>query len=132
MQFPSAEWAEAFRAALNQNAAYQEAARAWEGDIVFLVRPQTADQPAPGIHLLLAHGQCSAATFHPDARGVSSEFVYEGTRENWDRLLRKEVDPIKAILNGTFKVRGNPAKLMRFTRAAKELVDTAASIPATG
>jgi len=130
MKFPSAEWAEAFRAALNANAAYREAARAWEGDLLLLVRPAEASAPAPGVLLRLAHGDCSAAEFHPDARTVASEFVYEGTPENWGRLIRREVDPVKAILDGTFKVRGNLAKLMRFTRAAKELVDTASQVPA--
>jgi hypothetical protein len=36
---------------------------------------------------------------------------------------------VKAILDGTFRVKGNLAKMMRFTRAAKELVETAAKIP---
>ena len=129
MKFPSAEWAEEFRVRLNANAAYREAARAWEGDILLLVRPADANAPAPGILLGLAHGECSAATFHPDARAVASEFVYEGTAENWRRLVRRETDPVKAILDGTFKVRGNLAKMMRFTRAAKELVETAAQVP---
>jgi putative sterol carrier protein len=131
MPFPSSEWADAFRRALNENAAYREAAQAWEGDIVFLVRSPEAGRPSPGIHLLLAHGECSAAAYHPDAQAVPSEFVYEGSPENWSRLLNREIDPVKSILNGTFKIRGNPAKLMRFTRAAKELVETAASIPAS-
>ena len=48
MKFPSAEWAEAFRSAVNQNSAYQEAAKAWEGDIVFLVRTGDPAAPAPG------------------------------------------------------------------------------------
>jgi putative sterol carrier protein len=129
MKFPSTEWADVFRQALNDNAAYREAAAAWEGDILFRVQPETRDAPAPGIHLALAHGECSAATYHPDARSVASEFVYEGTRQNWQRLLRHEIDPVKAILDGTFKIRGNLAKAMRFTRAAKELVETAASVP---
>jgi putative sterol carrier protein len=129
MQFPSEEWARAFLEAINRNPAYRQAAQAWEGDILFLVRPAATDAPAPGILLGLAHGECSSATFLPDARGVSSEFAYEGSPENWQRLLRREVDPVKAILDGTFRLRGNPAKAMRFTRAAKELVETAASIP---
>ncbi len=129
MPFPSQEWADAYRSALNSNAAYQEAAKAWEGDILLLVKPADANAPAPGIHLSLAHGVCSAAVFHADARSVPSEFVYEGTIENWQRLMRREVDPVKAILDGTFKVRGNLAKLMRFTRAAKELVETASLVP---
>ena len=45
--------------------------------------------------------------------------------------MRHELDPIKAILDGTFRVRGNLAKLMRFTRAAKELVETASNVPSS-
>ena len=129
MPFPSAEWANAYQKALNANTAYQEAAQAWVGDILLLVRPSEPDAPAPGIHLVLAHGECSAATYYPDARSVASEFVYEGSPENWERLMRREVDPVKAILDGTFRIKGNLAKAMRFTRAARELVDTVSRVP---
>jgi len=129
VQFPSAEWAVAYRNALNANAAYREAAEAWVGDILLLVRTSDANAPAPGVHLELAHGECLAATYHSDARSVSSEFVYEGTPENWAKLIRHEIDPVKAILDGTFRVKGNLLKLMRFTKAAKELVDTATQVP---
>lgn len=129
MKFPSAEWATEFRSVLNQNEAYRSAAQAWEGDILFLVRGADPNAPAPGIHLALAHGQCSGATFHEDARDVASEFVYEGTPENWKKLLVGQLDPVKAILDGTFRIKGNLAKAMRFTRAAKELVETAAKVP---
>lgn len=131
MKFPSEEWAAEFRSLLNQNEAYRAAAQAWEGDIMFLVRGPDPNAPAPGIHLALAHGECSAAKFYADARNVSSEFVYEGTPENWEKLRAGQIDPVKAILEGTFKIRGNLAKVMRFTRAAKELVETAAKIPTT-
>jgi len=129
MKFPSQEWALAFRDAINGNAAYREAARAWEGDILFLVRSPDPSGAAPGVHLALAHGECSEASFHADAREVASEFVYEGSPENWQRLLSGQLDPVKAILDGTFRIRGNLAKAMRFTRAAKELVETAAKVP---
>jgi putative sterol carrier protein len=129
MKFPSEEWAAAFRDAINQNEAYREAAKAWEGDIVFLVRMPDPTAASPGVHLALAHGTCSSASYYPDAREVSSEFVYEGSPENWKKLLAGETDPVKAILEGTFRIKGNLAKAMRFTRAAKELVETAAKIP---
>jgi len=129
MKFPSAEWANEFRSVLNENDAYRAAAQAWEGDILFLVRMPDPNTPAPGIHLALAHGQCCTATYHPDARAVASEFVYEGTAENWQKLIAGQLDPVKAILDQTFRVKGNLAKLMRFTRAAKELVETASKVP---
>jgi len=129
MQFPSQEWATAFMAAINANEAYRDAAQAWQGDILFLVKGTDTNAAAPGIHLALAHGQCSEATFHADARSVSSEFIYEGSPENWQKLLHGDADPVKAILDGTFRIRGNLAKAMRFTKAAKELVETASKVP---
>jgi putative sterol carrier protein len=127
--FPSAEWAESFRRAINENLAYREAAAAWAGDVLLRVVPADSNDPAPGIHLDLANGECRTATFHADSRSVRSEFVYEGPIDSWHRLMRHEVDPVKAIMDGTFKVRGNLAKLLRFTRAAKELVETASNVP---
>ena len=129
MKFPSEEWANAFRSALNVNRRYAEAAQQWEGDILLRVAPASPEAPAPGIHLVLAHGTCSAAAFLADSRSASSEFVFEATEENWRKLLRRELDPVSALLNRTIRVQGNLPKLMRFTRAAKELVDTAGEIP---
>ena len=128
MKFPSAEWASAFRAALNSSEGYRQAAQAWEGDLLLRVLPTGGAGPAPGVLLDLFHGECRGATFLEDSAHVESEFVYEGPRENWGRLLTGETDPVKSILDGTFKIRGNLAKAMRFTRAAKELVEVAAHL----
>jgi putative sterol carrier protein len=127
--FPSAEWADAYRRALNENPAYREAAKAWVGDILLRVRSPDASAPAPGVQLELANGGCQSAVFHADARQVLSEFVFDASPENWSKLLRHELDPVRAIMDGTLRVQGNLAKLMRFTRAAKELVETASNVP---
>ncbi len=132
MIFPSAEWAEAFRAALNTNDEYRTAAAAWEGEILLRVAPASPGGAAPGVLLVLAHGRCDAATFHSDAAKLASEFVYEGSRDSWARLVAGTLDPVKAILDGTFRIRGNLLKASRFTRAAKALVETAAQIPVDG
>ncbi len=129
MRFPSAEWASAYREALNAEPEYADAARAWEGDILLLVRPDDTAPNGEGIHLDHYHGSCRAATFVADPRAVPSEFVYEGSRADWGRMIRREIDPVKSILDGTFRIKGNMAKAMRFTRAAKVLVETAGKIP---
>ncbi len=129
MAFPSSDWAAAFREALNHSDAFREAAAAWEADLLFLVRPTAPDVPAPAVRLGLNHGVCESAVYVPDGRGIAAEFVFEGTAENWHKLLHRELEPLRPFLDGTFKIRGNLAKAMRFTRAAKELVDTAASVP---
>jgi putative sterol carrier protein len=127
--FPSAGWAELFKRALNDNPAYAQAAAAWEGDLMFEVLPDAQATNGPGIYLDLSHGQCKEARFVPDASTVSPEFVFRATRENWQKILRHEIDPVKAFLGGTIKMTGNPAKIMRFIAAAKELIETAAGLP---
>jgi len=129
VHFPSPEWADAFRQALNESPGFREAAQAWEADILFLVRTSRPEDAAPGIRLQLSHGACLGAEFHADARSIAAEFVFEGSPENWRKLLRRELDPVRPFIDGTFRVRGNLAKALRFTRAAKELVETASAIP---
>lgn len=127
--FPSTEWADLFQKALNENAAYGQAAAAWEGDLMFEVLADAQAAQGPGIYLDLDHGRCRAARYVADATTMNPEFVFRATRENWQRLLRREIDPVKAFLGGAIKMTGNPAKIMRFIGAAKELLDTAAGIP---
>lgn len=127
--FPSTEWAALFQKALNDNPAYAQAAAAWEGDILFEVLPDPQTSGGPGIYLDLAHGTCREARFVSDPSTVNPEFVFRATRENWQKILRRDLDPVKAFLGGTIRMSGNPAKIMRFVGAAKELIETAAGVP---
>jgi putative sterol carrier protein len=129
MKFLSQEWADQFRAALNANTAYRAAGAAWEGEILLLVVPDEQAPKGEGIFLDLGGGACRDARYVPDAAERSCEFVYQGRRSDWARLLRRELDPVKALFDGTFRIKGNLAKAMRFTRAAKELVDTVSQVP---
>ncbi|MCI4327172.1 MAG: SCP2 sterol-binding domain-containing protein [Thermoplasmata archaeon] len=128
-RFPSAAWAAEFRTAVNANAEYAEAAKAWEGDVVLRVVPPEASGIPPGIHLDLFHGECRAAEFLPEAAYPSSEFVFDATLGTWREILERRLDPVKAVLAGRVKVRGNLAKAMRFTKATGLLIETGATIP---
>jgi len=58
-----------------------------------------------------------------------AEFVYESPYSNWKKLIKGEIDPIKGLLTRKFKLKGNVMKVMRVTKAAKELVATASKVP---
>jgi putative sterol carrier protein len=128
-RFPSDAWASAFRERLNADAAYARAAAAWEGDVLFWVTPDATAPRGEGVHLDLAHGSCRAARWVDDAEATRAEFTYSGSREAWGRMLRREIDPVRAILDGTFRLRGNLLKAMRFTGAAKAMVEAATLVP---
>jgi putative sterol carrier protein len=128
-KFPSEAWALELCRRLNASAAYAESARAWEGDFLLLVAPDATAPLGEGIHLDLAQGRCRSARYVADPPSVSSEFVYRGARPDWERLLRRQIDPVKSLFDGTFKLQGNLLKAMRFQRAAKEMLECATEVP---
>ncbi len=128
--FPSPEWIAKFKELLDQNEAYKEAAKTWEGDFVFEVQADGALIKEPvRFYLDLWHGECREARMaRPDD---DPEFIYSGPYESWKLLFAGEIGPIRGLMSRKFKLggRGSMAKIMRATKAAAELVATAARVP---
>lgn len=124
--FPSREWAEQYVDALNSNEAYRDAGRTWEGDIILAVEKDDTRSENWYLYLDLFHGQCRKYdVFMEDQVLPAAEFRYSGPFGNWKRLINGEIEPIQGLLTGKFKLRGPMMKVMRYSRAAKEMVNTA-------
>ena len=131
--FASPAWVAALKEAINTSSSYRESAKNWEGDFWFVVEPEHADASAEGertlIYLDLWHGECRAARLAANEAEHAPEFRISGTARNWQRVVSKEIDPIRALMTNSLKLKGNLAKVMRNVRAAQDLVMCAASIP---
>lgn len=129
-KFPSEEWAAQYVDKLNSNPAYAEAGKKWEGDITFVIKQDEGFDHEAYLYLDLLHGECKGYKFTDDKSEIKdSEFKYSGKYGNWIRLINKEIDPIQGILTGKFKLEGSMMKIMKFTKAAKEMVSTASLVP---
>lgn len=127
--FPSEEWIKLFKDALNSNAAYEDAAKTWEGDFLFVVQPDSKLQDQAVFYVDLWHGKCRDAAMLRQDETKQTAFIYEGPYGNWIKLINKELDPIQSLLTGKFKLKGDMLKVLRAVRAAKELVETAGKVP---
>jgi putative sterol carrier protein len=127
--FPSEEWIKLFKDALNSNAAYEDAAKTWEGDFLFVVQPDSTLQDQAVFYVDLWHGKCRDAAMLKPGETKQTAFSYEGPYGNWKKLINKELDPIQSLLTGKFKLKGDMLKVLRAVRAAKELVETAGKVP---
>jgi putative sterol carrier protein len=130
VRFPSAEWVEKFKDAVNSSKSYAESAKTWEGDFLFGIKADGALKRDFFIYMDLYHGECRQAHVIEDPTSVKTEFVYSGMYSNWLKLINKEIDPIKGLMTGKFKLTGNMAKVMRYVRAAKELVNCTTMVEA--
>lgn len=128
-QFPSDEWVKEYMEKLNASKSYEDAGKTWEGDILFVVQKDENHPTDEYIYLDLFHGKCRSAKYINTADNLpKTEFKYIGKYSNWVKLLKKEIDPIHGIITGKFKLDGSPMKIMRYTKAAKEMVNTASLV----
>jgi len=129
--FATPAWATALQAAINASVTYREAARAWEGDFWFIVEPARGEPAGERvlIYVDLWHGACRLCEVATDESQRAPEFRISGERKNWQRIVAREIDPIRALMTGSLKLKGNMAKVMRNVKAAQELVLCAAAVP---
>ena len=129
-KFPSEEWVTEYVARLNANPNYEDAGRKWEGALTFVILKDAAYDKDAYLYLDLYHGKCRGSKFGFSLEDLpASQYKYIGPYTNWKRLINKEIDPIQGILTGKFKLEGSMMTIMRFTRAAKEMVATASTVP---
>jgi putative sterol carrier protein len=120
--FGSEEWVQAFVAEVNKSQAYHKAATTWEGDFYFVVEPGPGVPQRVYMYLDLWHGDARSGCVVADPSEKSPEFVITATLPVWRRVLEKKLDPIQGMVTGQLKVKGTLPKIMRYTKAAIELV----------
>jgi putative sterol carrier protein len=128
-RFPSDEWAKLFMEQVNANKKYEDAAKTWEGDFLFVVNADVELKEPATIYMDLWHGKCRSAALLKPGEEKKAAYVYSGPYGNWKKLINKQIDPIQGLLTGKFKLQGDMGKVLRAVRAAKELVETAGTVP---
>jgi putative sterol carrier protein len=129
MLFGTQEWADAFQKAINGNENYRDAAGpdgfppdGWEGDFLFVVEPSGNLDHEIRLFVGLYHGECTGCKVVGAGEEVEVEYEYAGPYDAWVKIINKELDPIRALLAGKTRLKGDMAKVLRATRAAQELV----------
>jgi putative sterol carrier protein len=129
-KFPTEEWANQYVQKLNNNASYKVSGKNWEGSITFVIEHDNGLNQDAFLYLDLFHGECKNYIFSFQKEILpQSEFKYVGKYLNWLKLIDGKIDPIHGILTGKFKLEGSMFKIMKFTKAAKEMVSTASLVP---
>jgi putative sterol carrier protein len=118
----SEEWVEAFGKAINDNPNYKPSALTWEGDMLFVIESSGNLDHTVKVLVGLYHGDCTGTKLVKEGEDVEAEFIITGNYDNVLQVIKKEIDPIRAIMAGKLKLEGNMAKVMRHTKAAQEIV----------
>lgn len=132
LRFPGEEWWSAFIQAVRASEDYPKVAADWEGDVSFVVEAE----PSKGVPetvcgwLDLWHGECRDGAWAVALEQAEmAPFVIRAPYSRWKEVIRGDLDPVKAMMQGKLKVSGDLPAIIRHVKAANELVAIASSLP---
>ena len=133
IRFFSPEWVNAFRDAINANPDYRNAAAEWTHGVVALVtKALPPGLPADtGMWLDLDRGVCREARIVSAEEAGKAPFCITGDYARWKQVLRGELEPIKGMMQGKLRLKGDLPTIVREVASAKALVASGASIDTT-
>lgn len=126
-------WANTYKQALNENEAYAEAGSDWEWPIALKVRadPEHGIAHDRAVVLDLYHGECrEAEVVEGGEAGAAADYVISASLSTWYDVVDGELRPLKALMFGKLNLeKGDLQDLVPYTRAAKEMVESAQEVP---
>ncbi|MGH2676647.1 MAG: SCP2 sterol-binding domain-containing protein [Actinomycetota bacterium] len=129
--FPSEAWLAEYVQRINASDSYREAAATWEGDVAYVIEAEPDKGVAEDVWawLDLWHGECRAGKVVPAEEGDRARFVIRAPYSRWKEVIRKELDPVKGMMQGKLRLQGDLPTIVRYVKAANELVNLAQTVP---
>ena len=130
-RFPGEEWLKEYIERINQSPSYREAAADWEGDVALVIEAEP-DKGVPEdvwAWLDLWHGECREGRITTDEEGSKASFVVRAPYSRWKEVIRKELDPVKGMMQGKLKLKGDLPTIVRQVKATNELVNLSQTVP---
>jgi len=126
----SPEWVGTFEKLIQEDDHYKEVAKTWEGTVVIhiLANPESGLDDDLYMLMDLWHGDCRSVRLVPKEAGESADFVLTGELERWQSVMKKELDVVKAMMQGKVKLKGSLPTIVRYVKASIRLVDLAAQV----
>jgi len=119
------EFAEAFAEQVNGSAVYRQAAKGWHWTVGLLIEAEP-DRGIPqplGMFLDLQDGEARKIEMVEPARAQSCDFVISAPYTQWKRVMRRELDPIKGMIQGKLRVKGDLPTIVRYNKATQEMAE---------
>jgi len=129
--FPSEAWLTECVDKLNASKEYEEAAATWEGDLCFVIEAQ----PDIGIPedlwawVDLWHGTCRDFKYDlPPEEGEKARFTIRAPYPRWKQVVKQELDPVKGMMSGKLRLKGDIFTMIRHVKAAKAFVHVTGTV----
>jgi len=133
-KFPSKEWTDAYKDAVNGNEAYRVAGKEWtHGAVAMVVKADRSlgIEVDTGMILDVDSGSCHGTEFvHGLEACDGAPFIILAPYAQWKEVIQGGVDPIKAMMQGRLKLtKGHLPTMLRYVESSRQLVVSASRVP---
>lgn len=121
----SSEWAAQFKDEINKSSVYKTSARGWKWTVGLVVEaePDKKFPESGGVVMDLFDGEARDIKIGSAADAQQCNFVVTAPYSRWKAVSTKELDPIRGMLTGKLKLKGDLPTIVRYTKATQELVE---------
>src|SRR5262245_50526537 len=108
-RFPSPEWGAAYRDAINTSDQRAVGATWTHGPLALVVRkaPSLGLEQDHAFWLELDRGQCREVRSVTVEESAKAPFVVAGDYARWCELIRRELEPVRALMHRKLELTGN-------------------------
>jgi putative sterol carrier protein len=129
--FPSEDWAAAWIALANASEEFERSGAGFAGSIVLVVEFDRIGGLPDRVYLRLS-GESGKWVSHELGRSDTllegALFVLQASYARWKALIRQELHPIKALLQGKIRIRGHLPEFLKWTRSVMILAELAGQV----
>ena len=129
--YPSQEWCDEWKNALNNDPAIEKTGKKWgvdfNGNFLFKVQPGDGLDEIAYVYLETAAGKCSESRMLKDPSEANLGFDVTGSYADFKAVVKGDKDFIEGVVRGIFKLKGDMAKIMRYATFIRAVANSISS-----
>jgi putative sterol carrier protein len=133
--YPSQDWCDEWKKAINRNQAVAETGKNWGGDFngnwVFELQPGGGLGKTCYVYLEAKNGKCSDSRVINNPSEVDAGFHAVGSYVDYKEVVKGRKDFIEGVMKGIFKIKGDMSKIMRNAKFIRAVANSISSFEAT-
>jgi len=129
--YPSQEWCDEWKKAINNSRAIKEAGKNWgvgfNGNLIFEIEPGGGLETTTHVFVAAAAGECTECRIIEDPTTVQFGFHVKGSYSAFKEVVKGNKDFIAGVVTGVFKLEGPMLKIMsnaKFVRAVANSISS--------
>lgn len=133
--YPSQEWCDEWKKAINNSPAVAATGKNWAVDFnggwLFKIQPGGGLEETCYVYLDAKNGKCTDARFIRDPSEVNPGFYAVGSYADYKEVVKGKKDFIEGVMKGVFKLEGDMSRIMRNAKFIRAVANSISSFEAT-